>query len=290
MQTLFSAANLMLAPDGTIFHLRIPSSALPDTVVLVGDPSRVAQIANHLNRPVPIAANREFHSVLGAYKGHDILVLSTGIGAGCVDIAITELDVLANIDLDRGELRGQMRHLSLVRIGTSGALQEQVPNGSPIITQTSIGLDGLAYYYDEIQQVIDEELNRAIIAHFDIHPPLPTPYSVPSNPTLLERLSPLGFVGITLSLPGFYGPQGRALRLAPSLSDIIKRATHFRYHNSLIANMEMESGSLNALAAMLGHKAVTICLAIDNRKEHSALTDYAKAMDTLIGNTLDALF
>lgn len=286
-----SDAELMLAPDGSIYHLRLHPEQLSDTIVLVGDPARVALVGEHLTRVEPLADNREFRSLRGFRGETPITVLSTGIGAGCIDIVVNELDALANLDLKRRTVNHTTRSLRLIRLGTSGALQADIQTGSTLITALSLAFDDLGYFYARLPEVADADCLQRYTEHIHAErlPHLPLPYCVPSSSELAQRFKHLGELGLTFSMPGFYAPQGRTLRLSPYFGDAIPQAQKFVYKGLRALNMEMESGSLNGLAAMLGHEAITLCTAINNRSQGNASVDYAAAMHTLVEGVLSAL-
>lgn len=284
-------SDLILNGDGSIFHLHLFPEQVPETVILVGDPGRVAQVGQHLCNAEEVANAREFRAMLGIYHGARVLVQSTGIGAGCVDIVVNELDALVNIDLAARRCYAQTRRLRLVRIGTSGALHRDTANGEAIVTSLSIGFDSIPWLYAQGLQTFDEAAMQAFANAFasqDAQPPASL-YAVRSDERLVESLAPLGAKGLTFCCPGFYGPQLRQLRLEPANKTLLEVANRVVYHGERVLNMEMESAPLNALASMLGHSAVTITLAIDNRNAETVTVDYQAAMDSLIAQTLDAI-
>ncbi|PIE84229.1 MAG: phosphorylase [Bacteroidia bacterium] len=283
-------SELMLHTDGSIMHLRLKPGEVASTIILVGDPGRVALVAKHFTRVVKERKNREFHSLLGDYQGHPITVLSTGIGAGSIDIVMTEIDALWNIDLHERQAKPEHTPLRFIRIGTSGAIQEDIANGDPVVSDYTVGLDGLAYWYSELQHCTDSELNRHLHDYLPVPDGAPMPYAVRSAPGLVSRLQTLGHHGMTLSMPGFYGPQARQLRLTPALTKLVQRANQFRHGDLRILNMEMESGAVNAMATMLGHEAITVSMAIDNRMANTATTKLKGRMDELIAETLHLAF
>jgi phosphorylase family protein len=284
MLHLFSDAELMLASDGSIYHLRMHPEQLADTIILVGDPARIDLVAEHLTRVEPLANNREFRSVVGFSGAQRINVVSTGIGAGCIDIVINELDALANINLKERMANSHTRCLQFLRIGTSGALQPDIATGTTLITSLSLAFDDLAYFYKPMKTVVDEDCRNRFAEHIhsDQIPQLPLPYCVPSSPELVQRFAHLGELGLTFSMPGFYAPQGRMLRLEPYFTHFTKMAQTFSYKGLRVVNMEMESGSLNGLAAMLGHQSITFCTAINNRSQGNATPNYEQAMHNLV--------
>lgn len=257
---------------------------LADTIILVGDPARIDLVAEHLTRVEPLANNREFRSVVGFSGAQRINVVSTGIGAGCIDIVINELDALANINLKERMANSHTRCLQFLRIGTSGALQPDIATGTTLITSLSLAFDDLAYFYKPMKTVVDEDCRNRFAEHIhsDQIPQLPLPYCVPSSPELVQRFAHLGELGLTFSMPGFYAPQGRMLRLEPYFTHFTKMAQTFSYKGLRVVNMEMESGSLNGLAAMLGHQSITFCTAINNRSQGNATPNYEQAMHNLV--------
>ena len=291
MLHLFSDAELMLAPDGSIYHLRMHPEQLADTIILVGDPARIDLVTEHLTRVEPLANNREFRSVSGFCGAQRINVVSTGIGAGCIDIVINELDALANINLKKRTTNLHTRSLQLLRIGTSGALQPDIATGTTLITSLSLAFDDLAYFYKRMQVVADDDCRNRFAEHIHSEhiPQLPLPYCVPSAPELVQRFAYLGELGLTFSMPGFYAPQGRMLRLEPYFPHFTQMAQTFTYKGLRAVNMEMESGSLNGLAAMLGHQSITFCTAINNRSHGNATTNYGQAMHSLVESVVSKL-
>lgn len=290
-QRVISDSELMLADDGSVFHLRMrPEDIEGDTVIMVGDPARVALVGRQLSHVRQIAQNREFHSITGEYRGHRICVLSHGIGCGCIDIVMNELDALVNVHLPSRTPRTEARRsLRLVRIGTAGTVQNEIQAGEAIVTARAIGVDALGWYYTDACATFDSACTEAFTRHLNWPGELPRPYVTSSSRHLLERLKGLGHTGMTLSAPGFFAPQGRCVRLTPRLDDLVERASAFEYEGQRILNMEMESGALSALATMLGHEAITVTLAIDNRSKDTTLVDYHARMDWLAGQVLNAI-
>lgn len=284
-------SDLILNPDGSIFHLHLFPAQVPTTVILVGDPGRVAQVGAHLHDAEEVANAREFRAVTGKYRGERVLAQSTGIGAGCVDIVVNELDALANIDLTARLRHAQNRSLRLIRIGTSGSLAEGIANGEAIITNLSVGFDTIPWLYARGEDALDKKAMQTFaeaFASLGASQPVGL-YAARSDTRLVKHLAPLGSTGITYCCPGFYGPQLRNLRLAPAHRELLEVAKRVEYQGECVLNMEMESAPLNALASMLGHSAVTITLAIDNRHAETVKVDYRAAMDDLIERVLDAV-
>lgn len=284
-------SDLILNGDGSIFHLHLFPEQIPDTIILVGDPGRVAQVGTHLHNAEEVSNTREFRAMLGSFRGEQVLVQSTGIGAGCIDIVINELDALANIDLPSRQCYAQPHQLRLIRIGTSGALNPRIANGDAIVTNLSVGFDSIPWLYASGHMYFDEEAMQLFNnAWATLGAKIPSSlYAVRSDEALVRQLAPLGIQGITFCCPGFYGPQLRKLRLSPAHRELFEIAQNIVYRDERVLNMEMESAPLNALAAMLGHYAATITLAIDNRHAETVTVDYRAAMDMLIERVLDAV-
>ena len=289
----FAESELMINSDGSIFHLHLKPEQLADKVILVGDPGRVSLVASHFETLECDVESREFHSATGIYKGKRITVVSTGIGCDNIDIVLNELDALANIDFDtRTERAAEQRSLELVRIGTCGGLQPYVPAGTFICSETSIGFDGLLNFYAGRNAVCDLALERALLNHLGWSGTMcaPAPYAVDADKQLAERIAGDDMVkGMTVACGGFFGPQGRRLRLEladPHQNDKIES---FSYNGHQITNYEMESSALAGLAKLMGHRAVTVCMVIANRVARKADTDYKTHIDDLIRIVLDRL-
>ena len=283
-------SDLILNEDGTIFHLHLRPEHMARTVVLVGDPGRVSLVGEHLEGAEEVACSREFRAIRGVYHGEPVLVQSTGIGAGNIDIVLNELDALANVDfVSRCCYRAPSR-LTFVRIGTSGALRQAIRTGEAVITRMAVGFDSIPWLYRDGPSVFDHEATRAFSSVFSLRGgALGCVYAVRSAERLVRMLSPLGATGITLCCPGFYGPQQRKLRICGVGVPLIETARDVRYNGDQVLNMEMESGPLNVLSALLGHEAVTVTLAIDNRQEETVKVNYQAAMDTLVERVLNAV-
>lgn len=284
-----ASSELIINEDGSVFHLHIKPEQLADSVILVGDPSRVDMVASYFDSIECDIQSREFHTVTGNYKGKRITCVSHGIGTDNIDIVATELDALANIDFATRQVRPTHRQLTLVRIGTSGGLQTECPIGTYVVARRSIGFDGLLNFYQPIDGVIDLDFEEAFCRFVDWNPRLPRPYAVLADPELVERLGFDMFKGITISAPGFYGPQGRYVRLKPIDENLNSKIEAFRYKDEMIANFEMESSALAGLGKMLGHKAVTICLIIAGRVSKEMNTEYKGSMEGLVKTVLDRL-
>jgi len=285
-----SHTDLILNPDGSIYHLHLLPEDIADTVILVGDPGRVSRVSSRFDHIELVKQNREFVTHTGTLRGKRITVLSTGIGTDNIDIVLNELDALANIDLLSRIPRQEHRALNLIRIGTSGALQEDIASGSMILTEIAGGFDGLYHFYQDPEKHLLLPLTEAFNAHTRWPGTLADPYFIRGSDELRQLLSGPGMVtGITLSTPGFYAPQFRSLRLAPLDPGLLGKIGSFHFENLRINNFEMESSALFALAAMLDHHAITLCVAVANRMTLQFLNDYLPAVDGLIATVLDKI-
>lgn len=283
----YGASELILNPDGSIFHLHLHPEQVPDTVLLVGDPGRVALAGSMLTECRQLAANREFTSVTGFYRGKEILVLSTGIGTDNMDIVVNELDALANIDMQARVNKDDKRRLKLIRIGTSGSLQPDIPVGSRVASAWSVGLDGLMNYYKRPSNQPREKFESEINSYLSSIQGFPLVYAAPVAERFLHQFRSGCLWGITVAAHGFYGPQGRELRSELAFPELNDRLTHYRGKAYRITNFEMESSALYGLSEILGHDALTICLIIANRARQEYLGDYSRHMEELIRYVLD---
>ena len=283
------ASELIINDDGSIFHLHLRPEQLADTVILVGDPGRVELVAEHFENRECMVENREFRTVTGTCKGKRMTVLSTGIGIGNIDISVTELDALANVDFATRQEKAQKRRLTLVRLGTSGAIQPDIRVGEMVFSRTSVGFDGLLNYYKGRNEVCDLEIERAFMEHTGWNELLPKPYFIDADTTLFELFRDCTREGITIAAPGFYAPQGRWVRLEPQDVHLNEKIESFEYHGRRITNFEMESSALAGLAALMGHRAATICTIIAQRVALDACTDYKPFVRRMIATALDRL-
>ena len=290
MKNYIEESELIINDDGSIFHLHIKPEQLADRVILVGDPGRVNLVASHFDTRECEASNREFHSITGTYKGKRITVLSTGIGCDNIDIVLNELDALVNIDFTTRTIKDNLRSLQIVRIGTCGGLQPDTPVGTFIASVKSIGFDGLLNYYGKRNEVCDLELEKAFTAHTSWLPQLPAPYVAVADPELLNRIAGDDMVrGITCACGGFYGPQGRRLRIPLADPELNSKVESFEYQGLRITNFEMESSAVAGLSSILGHKAMTCCMVLANRRALKMNTNYKSDIDTLILTVLDRI-
>ena len=283
------ASELIINDDGTIFHLHLLPEQVADTVILVGDPARVEAIAKYFDKVECRASNREFNTITGEYKGKRMSVLSTGIGIGNIDICVTELDALANIDFATRTVKEQHRQLTFVRLGTSGALQSDIELGEVVYARTSVGFDTLLNYYAGRNDVCDLEIEQAFVKHTGWSELLHRPYFVDSDADLWEHFKDSVTEGITIAAPGFYAPQGRYVRLQPADKDLNAKIESFRYNGRRITNFEMEGSALAGLARLMGHRATTMCTIIAQRIAKDAKTDYKPFVERMILMALDKL-
>ncbi len=284
------ASELILNADGSVFHLHIKPGELAKNVILVGDPGRVETVAAFFDSVETSASNREFVFKTGSYKGKRFTVLSTGIGTDNIDIVLNELDALVNVDFETRTAKDQTEFLNIVRIGTSGSLQTDLPVDSWLLSRKAIGLDGLLNFYANTEKIYDQDLEEAFTTGLNWFSRLATPYVVDADPALFSLLSgkPVN-TGITLSAPGFYGPQGREIRLPLQDPTINKKLSEFRYQGFRITNYEMECSAIYGLSMLLGHRAATICAIIANREAGTYSKDYKLVVKELIHFVLDRL-
>ena len=286
----YAPSELIINPDGSAFHLHLQPQHLSDRVILVGDPGRVNTVASHFESKENEVSSREFHTITGTYHGKRITVLSTGIGCDNIDIVVNELDALANIDFQTRQDRPTFRQLTLVRIGTCGGLQPDTPLGTYIASVKSIGFDGLLNYYADRNRVCDLDIEQAFRTHMDWSPLKGAPYVATASPDLIEQIAGTDMLrGITIACGGFYGAQGRRLRMEIQDPDQNHKIESFRYHDLKICNFEMESSALAGLASILGHRAMTCCMVIANRYAQEMNTTYKNSIDDLIQIVLDRI-
>lgn len=288
----YPPSELIINTDGSIFHLHLKPENLANKVILVGDPGRVDTVASYFDSRECDIQSREFHTITGTYQGKRISVISTGIGCDNCDIVINELDALKNIDFCTRENKDQISSLEIVRIGTCGGLQPNTPIGTFICSETSIGFDGLLNYYEGRDNVCNLEMEDAFKRHMNWHARLGAPYCIPNDAELLKRIyqPDKGMVkGITIACGGFYGPQGRRLRIP--LADPLQnqKIEAFEYNGARINNFEMESSAIAGLSKLLGHKALTVCMVVANRKAKEANANYKNQIEDLIKLVLDRI-
>ena len=274
---MIKPSELPLAADGSLYHIHLTSSTLADKVLLVGDPERVNMFKEIFDNIEFESQNRELHALTGTYHGTRMTALSTGMGCDNIDIVMTELDVAAD-----------GRHLQLVRIGTSGSLQEEIDCGSHVASRYAVGLDGLMNYYKEWNFPLPE-MDQSFMVHMGLNRRLAQPYCVEGSKLLLDKVAIGMHHGITATAPGFYGPQGRTVRLHPAIVDLNEKLASFTYDGSPVTNLEMETSAIYGFSHLLGHEALTVCLIIANRPKGTFLNDYHPQMHELVGTVVERL-
>ena len=286
MQTV----ELVLNKEGRIYHLNLQPGDVAETIILVGDPARAKWISTFFNEIRFEGHNREIFTYTGTYNGKELSVISTGMGTDNIEIVLTELDALFNIDFKTKQQKKSLTSLNFLRIGTSGALQADIPVvDSFIVSQYGMGLDGLAYFYEKGPIVMEREMTSSFINQMDWDRDLPKPYAIKGSSELIEKLGKGLKKGITLTAPGFYAPQGREVRLKVMDNSIIDKALGFNYAGFQVTNFEMETSALYALSAMLGHRAMTVCDIIANRITGDFSSDYKPSMEKLIRLMLERI-
>lgn len=286
----FEPSELIINTDGSVFHLHITPEQLAQKVILVGDPGRVDLVASHFTHIECDIQSREFHTITGTYKGKRITVLSTGIGCDNIDIVINELDALTNIDFNTRTEKKRLHSLEIVRIGTCGGLQLNSPVGSFVVSAKSIGFDGLLNFYAGRNEVCDLAFEKAFTEHMNWNPQLGAPYVIDADHELTDRIAQTDMVrGVTVACGGFYGPQGRELRIPLADPTQNQKLVDFEYDGWKITNFEMESSALAGLCRLLGHHATTCCLVAANRLIKEANPNYKNTIDNLIKTVLDRI-
>ena len=287
---IIPSSELIINADGSVFHLHLRPEQLADKVFLVGDPARVDMVASRFERIECNVSSREFHTITGYYQGKRITVVSHGIGTDNIDIVLNELDALANIDFEMRQIKDELRQLTLVRVGTSGGLQDETPIGSYVAAVHSVGFDGVLYFYADSQRVRHRAFEEALIQQLDWQLEGLRPYVVPADPSLVEQICGSDILrGNTIAANGFYGPQGRQLRLALQDPGLNAKIQAFDYEGLRLTNYEMESSSLAGLAALMGHRAMTVCCIIAGRKAQNMNTDYKGSIEGLIDLVLERI-
>lgn len=287
---IIPSSEFIINDDGSAFHIHLRPEQLTDRVILVGDPSRVNMVADFFDEKTFEVSSREFHTIGGTYKGKPIMCISHGIGPDNIDIVITELDALANVDFSTREVKDNKRVLTLVRIGTSGALQPDLKIGTPVIAEKSLGFDGVLNYYAGRNDIADIEFEDAFCEAVGWNPLWAKPYIVDADPGLVEQIGRDDMVrGNTISAVGFYGPQGREVRLALANPDLNRRIEEFRFKGRRITNYEMESAPLQGLGKLMGHRAMTVCSIIANRFNEEANPNYKNGVRDLVKTVLDRI-
>lgn len=287
---IIPSSELIINADGSVFHLHLRPEQLADKVFLVGDPARVDMVASRFERIECNVSSREFHTITGYYQGKRITVVSHGIGTDNIDIVLNELDALANIDFETRQIKDELRQLTLVRVGTSGGLQDETPIDSYVAAVHSVGFDGVLYFYADSQRVRHRAFEEALVQQLDWQLEGLRPYVVPADPSLVEQICGSDILrGNTIAANGFYGPQGRQLRLALQDPGLNAKIQAFDYEGLRLTNYEMESSSLAGLAALMGHRAMTVCCIIAGRKAQNMNTDYKGSIEGLIDLVLERI-
>lgn len=282
--------ELITNSDGSIFHLNLLPGDIADKIIIVGDPGRVEMLSSLLDSVRVRKENREFRTVTGSSNGQEITIISSGIGTDNIDILLNELDALANIDLQTGIIKEEIKSLTIIRLGTSGGLRSDIPAGSCVLAETAIGFDGLLHFYEGYDWILDTNLADVLAEYLEWPDTLSYPYAVNANKELIELFQSEEFIkGITISAPGFYAPQGRKLRLETFDSDINNKLSQFSFRGRTISNYEMESSAIYSLSALLGHKALTICVVIGNRVTGEFINDYKPIIINLAKKVLDLI-
>ncbi len=286
----FPPSELIINNDGSIFHLHLRPEQLADNVILVGDPGRVELVANYFDSKECSVSSREFNTITGSYKGKRISVISTGIGTDNIDIVMNELDALSNINFESRTEKPEFRQLTIIRIGTSGGMQPEIPLGSFLISEKSIGFDGMLNFYAGRDSVSDLEFETDMKKQLDWNPQLADPYVVSADEELVNRIGKDDMLrGVTISANGFYGPQGRVLRIDLADMHLNDKIERFRYGKYKITNYEMEGSAIAGLSKLMGHKAMTVCCIIANRRVEAATTDYKPFIEKLVTTVLDRI-
>lgn len=284
-------SELIIHPDGSIFHLHLRPEQVAERIILVGDPGRVKTVSSFFDNVEFTTANREFVSTTGEYKGKRITVISTGIGCDNIDIVLNELDALVNIDFNTRTIKKQLTKLTICRIGTCGGLQSNTPEGTHIASIKSVGFDGLLNFYAHRNEATDTKLENELCRHlgWDKTVYINRPYVANASERLVRSIAYDMVCGITVSCGGFYAPQGRHLRLSPADKQMVEKIRSFRHDGLPIYNFEMEGSALAGLATLMGHEALTCCAVVANRYAGAALTNYSNAVESLIVKVLDRI-
>lgn len=282
-------SELIINDDGSAFHIHVKPEELADNVILVGDPGRVDMVAEFLEDIEFRHQSREFVSITGRYDGKRITVLSTGIGTDNIDIVMNELDALANVDFKTREIKPEHRTLNILRVGTTGAIHADIPLGSFILSHISVGCDGLMNWYADRDKISVLEMENAFVKHVGWDRHLPAPYFVKASDKIIDLFKDCTVKGVTISAPGFYGPQGRVIRMGLAMPDMLEKFESFRFGDYRITNFEMESSAVAGIAAHLGHNAGTVCCAIANRYLKSSNPDYKPQVRKLVELSLQRM-
>ncbi|MFA5444123.1 MAG: nucleoside phosphorylase [Bacteroidales bacterium] len=279
-------SELVINSDGSVFHLHLHPEQLAENILLVGDPDRVILLRDLLTDVEFVSHSREFVAVTGSFGRKRLTILSTGIGTDNIDIVMNELDALANIDFETRTFRKKHRSLDILRLGTSGAIQSDIPTGALVFSRYSAGIDGLLNWYEGRDKVCDKEMEKAFMKHMQWSSLLATPYFVKNSEEIGTRFKD-AMQGITLSAPGFYGPQGRVIRLPLWDPDYLQKLSSFRYNDLRITNFEMEGSAIAGLSRLMGHRGATVCMIIAQRSSKDMNVDYKDLMIQKAGEILE---
>ena len=282
-------SELIINSDGSAFHLHVRPEQLADKIIMMGDMDRVTLTAKYFDTIESEVQSREFHTITGTYKGKRITALSHGIGPDNIDIVVTELDALANIDFNTREVKPEFKQLTMVRVGTSGGLQPHCPIGSFVVSQRSLGFDGVLNYYAGRDNVCDLAFEKSFTEYVDWNPKHCAPYAVKADESLVEQIGHDMIKGTTISAVGFYGPQGRYVRLPLANPDLNSRIESFRFGEEMITNYEMESAPLAGFSRLMGHRAMTVCCIIANRLAGESNSNYKGSIEDLIQVVLERI-
>ena len=289
-ERIIPASELIINDDGSVFHIHLRPDMLRDKIIFVGDPGRVDMVASYFDSIDYDVQSREFHAIAGTYKGKQLMCISHGIGPDNIEIVVTELDALANVDFKTRKVKPEHRELTIVRVGTSGSLQEDIHLGDFVMATKGMGFDGILNFYADRDKVCDLEFEREFCDHVEWDPTWAAPYTVDADPELIERIGRDDMIrGYTIAAVGFYAPQGRMIRLKLADPGLNAKIESFRYQGKPITNFEMESACLQGMAKMLGHKAMTVCCIIAERRETKANTDYKPSVARLVETVLDRI-
>lgn len=290
IERFIPSSQLIINDDNSVFHIHLKPEQLRDKIIMVGDPGRVSMVASYFGSIDYDVQSREFHAIAGTYKGKKLLCISHGIGADNIEIVMTELDALANIDFATRKERKDKRSLEIVRVGTSGSLQYDLKLGDFVIADKGIGFDGILNFYEGRDKVCDLEFEKQFCEFVDWNPLWARPYVVDADKNLVNKIGKEDMVrGNTIASVGFYAPQGREVRLKLKDPELIKKIEEFRFNGLPITNFEMESACLQGMAKLLGHKAMTVCCIIAQRREEDANTDYKPSVAKLVETVLDRI-
>ena len=290
LERFIPSSQLIINDDNSAFHIHLKPHQLRDKIILVGDPGRVSMVATYFDTIDYDVQSREFHAIAGTYKGKQLMCISHGIGADNIEIVMTELDALANVDFNKRTVRKERRVLELVRIGTSGSLQYELELGDYVIANRGMGFDGILNFYADRDTVCDLDFENKFCDYVNWNPLWARPYVVKADESLVSRIGKNDMLrGNTIASVGFYAPQGREVRLTLKDPELVKKIEEFRYNNEPITNFEMESACLQGMAKLLGHKAMTVCCIIAQRREEDANTDYKPAVAKLVETVLERI-